>query len=239
MLMLVRNAVRIALKSHQLPLFDMPVHVAESVDKHGRARAAHMSTRKKRIEHSPQPAVDAQSKLDGWIATHGGTEHMRVTVDSMTPEQRAKLIDAMAHVGEISHEAVMAKLGIREPEAPVPQQDQQADVSVPGVIDQNQVSIAEDREDLADEIARYPHREPFADPVPEPPAAQENWDIGDPRIDQLRSKVVELGGPDAIGRAFSARPAEARFLVEKLAEMFGFSSEQILTIIGLTPASDP
>lgn len=95
-------------KAEQLSLFDMPVHVAGSVDKNGVQRAGHMARRKKKLA-APATAPTGD-KLDEFIAKHGGQAHLKAEIDKMTPEQRAKLIDAMAHVGGVGHEAVMAKL---------------------------------------------------------------------------------------------------------------------------------
>ena len=108
------------LKSEQLGLFDMPVHVAGSIDKHGHVRAPHMSTRKKRLnpETHHAPVSHVVNRLDAWILSHGGPDHLRTELESMTAEQRAKLIDAMAHVGGVDHAAVMATLGMKAPEPP-------------------------------------------------------------------------------------------------------------------------
>lgn len=106
MLILLRSLI--LSKAEQLSLFDMPVHVAASTDKNGVTRAAHMSIRKKRV---PAPVTKrSQSRLDDFIAKHGGPAHLNSELEKMTPEQRAKLIDAMAHVDGVSHDDVMAKL---------------------------------------------------------------------------------------------------------------------------------
>jgi hypothetical protein len=102
--------------SEKAVLFAMPTHVKGSVDKHGHVRAGHMSTRHKKIETAP-PAERVESTLDKFIVSHGGAEHLRKTLDEMTAEQRAKLIDAMAYVGGIEHSAVLDKLSMRKPAA--------------------------------------------------------------------------------------------------------------------------
>src|SRR5215813_8605014 len=98
-------------KSH---LFLMPTHVAGSVDRLGRARASHMAARFKRIGQ-PVTQDRVESSLDKFIASHGGPDRMRESLGSMTPEQRAKLIDAMSYVGNVSHDAVLDKLGMKDP----------------------------------------------------------------------------------------------------------------------------
>ncbi len=85
-----------------MSLFDMPVHVGGSVDKNGVVRKPHMSMRKKKVTAPAHPRA-SESKLDGFIAKHGGPAHLRGELESMTPEQRAKLIDAMAHLDGTDH----------------------------------------------------------------------------------------------------------------------------------------
>lgn len=115
-------------KSEQFSLFDMPVHVAASVDKNGVVRQAHMSKRKKHLSKT-SPTAHAGSKLDIFVAKHGGPAHLKTVLEGMTPEQRAKLIDAMAHLDGVGHEVVMEKLVMKpvevvepvvEPEVVVP-----------------------------------------------------------------------------------------------------------------------
>ena len=88
----------------------MPVHVAASVDKNGVKRAAHMSRRRKRVETSPMAHTETPSQLDTFIGRHGGPAHLKDTLEKLTPEQRAKLIDAMAHMEGIDHDGVMSRL---------------------------------------------------------------------------------------------------------------------------------
>lgn len=88
-------------------LVSVPVMVAGSVDKHGHVRTAHMATRK--------VALDAnQSKLDKFIAAHGGPDRLRAQIEKMTPQQRAHLIAAMTHIDSITEHAVLVKLGMRK-----------------------------------------------------------------------------------------------------------------------------
>lgn len=96
----------------------IPTHIAASTDKDGRKRPAHIATRHRAVPvtESATPGENATA-LDGWIAKHGGAEHLRKTLDDMTADQRAKLLDAMAHVDGITAADVMKKLGIHEPQA--------------------------------------------------------------------------------------------------------------------------
>jgi hypothetical protein len=93
----------------------IPTHVKPSVDKDGRKRPAHISARHRNVEASDDAAIDGP--LGVFIARHGGAKHFCATLDEMTPEQRAKLLDAMAHVDGSSPADVMKKLGIHEPQA--------------------------------------------------------------------------------------------------------------------------
>lgn len=101
-------------KAQQLSLFDMPVHVAGSVDKNGVERAPYMAKRRKKLSataaHMPPVPTATDSRLDGFIAKHGGPRHLKAEMDKMTPEQRGKLVDAMALLNGSDHAAVMAKL---------------------------------------------------------------------------------------------------------------------------------
>jgi hypothetical protein len=94
----------------------VPTHIRPSIDKDGRKRSAHIAVRHKKVAFAIDSVPTGDSPLDVFIAKHGGREHLCKTLDAMTPEQRAKLIDAMAHVGGIDPAGVMDKLGIREPD---------------------------------------------------------------------------------------------------------------------------
>lgn len=102
----------------------IPTHIAASTDKGGRKRPAHISTRHRAVPVD-ETAVSAENAtpLDGWISKHGGAEHLRKTLADLTADQRAKLLDAMAHVDGTDAAAVMKKLGIHEPQA---SEDQEA-----------------------------------------------------------------------------------------------------------------
>lgn len=100
----------------------IPTHVKASVDKSGRERPAHIAVRHKKITfrenvgHEDDAAEVAANPVSAFIAKHGGAEHLRESLDAMTSDQRAKLIDAMAHLGACTTADVMKKLGIHEPE---------------------------------------------------------------------------------------------------------------------------
>lgn len=94
----------------------IPTHVKPSVDKDGRKRPAHIAARHRKVAASDDdPPIDGP--LGAFLARHGGAKHFCATLEEMTPEQRAKLLDAMAHVDGSDPAAVMKKLGIHEPQA--------------------------------------------------------------------------------------------------------------------------
>jgi hypothetical protein len=97
----------------------IPTHIGPSVDKNGRERPAHISTRHRRVTVSDDEPVAGEdaTPLDAFIAKHGGAEHLRKTLEDLTADQRAKLLDAMAHVDGTDAGAVMKKLGIHDPQA--------------------------------------------------------------------------------------------------------------------------
>jgi hypothetical protein len=98
-------------------LAPVPTHIRPSVDKDGRKRSGHIAVRHKKVAFNVDSEPLGDSPLDAFISKHGGREHLCKTLDEMTPEQRAKLIDAMAHVGQVTAAAVMETLGIRKPES--------------------------------------------------------------------------------------------------------------------------
>ena len=117
-------------KAEQLGLFSVPVHVSGSTDKHGHYRPPHMSVRRKRMPNPDQGDMfeghglgQSEShgkapKLDRFLAKHGGAKRMAETLQQQTPEARAKLIDAMAHLDGLDAKDVMARLGMHgNPEA--------------------------------------------------------------------------------------------------------------------------
>ena len=115
------------MKAEQLGLFDMPVQVAGSVDKHGHVRAPHVRIQKVRLkehhqaslfEHAEESAKPERAKkspkLDKFLAKHGGPARMADSLKGMTPEQRGKLIDAMAHLDGLEHGDVLGLLGMQD-----------------------------------------------------------------------------------------------------------------------------
>jgi hypothetical protein len=94
----------------------IPTHVAASVDKTGRERPAHIAVRHKKVSVADEDAPEAGTRLDAFIAKHGGPAHLRETLEKMEGHERAKLLDAMAHVDGTDAAAVMKKLGIHEPQ---------------------------------------------------------------------------------------------------------------------------
>ncbi|WP_143328253.1 methyltransferase domain-containing protein, partial [Caballeronia pedi] len=115
----------IVLRKSQLALFDMPVHVAGSVRKDGTYVKPHMRTARVALKPHEQghlfgeaPAKQAASrktpKLDKFLAKHGGEARMRSMLMDMRPEQRAKLIDAMAHIDGLEPADVMARLSMHQ-----------------------------------------------------------------------------------------------------------------------------
>jgi protein-L-isoaspartate O-methyltransferase len=111
------------LRKSQLPLFAMPVHVAGGYRKDGTYVKPHMRTAHVAMKPHEQghlfgapPAAPAAAKktpkLDKFLAKHGGEARMRSTLMEMRPEQRAKLIDAMAHIDDIASPEVVERLGM-------------------------------------------------------------------------------------------------------------------------------
>lgn len=119
-------------KAEQLALFAVPVHVAGSTDKHGHYRAPHIAMRKKKMAtpvqaslfgEDGQPVGPKSPKLDKFLAKHGGPARMAETLKDQTPEARAKLIDAMAHLDGLDTKAVMDKIGAIATSKPVARQE--------------------------------------------------------------------------------------------------------------------
>lgn len=111
------------LRKSQLALFNMPVHVAGSYRKDGTYVKPHMRTARVAMKPHEQghlfgappeaPAAAKKTpKLDKFLAKHGGEARMRSTLMEMRPEQRAKLIDAMAHIDGLDPSAVTERLGM-------------------------------------------------------------------------------------------------------------------------------
>jgi phospholipid N-methyltransferase len=111
------------LRKSQLALFNMPVHVAGSYRKDGTYVKPHMRTARVAMKPHEQghlfgvppeaPAAAKKTpKLDAFLRKHGGEARMRSTLMEMRPEQRAKLIDAMAHIDELDPAHVTERLGM-------------------------------------------------------------------------------------------------------------------------------
>ena len=99
----------IILAKSQSTLFDSPVQVAGSVRKDGTLVAPHMRIQKiarKRPVH-PRPAaapdlfgetpapVARRSKLDAWVAKHGGDAAVARTLATLTEGQQQRLLEEM------------------------------------------------------------------------------------------------------------------------------------------------
>jgi hypothetical protein len=97
-------------------LAPIPTHVSATVDKDGRDRPAHIAVRHKKVTFTEEVGHEHETPLDFFIAKHGGAAHLRETLEGMEGHERAKLLDAMAHVEGTDAADVMKKLGIREPE---------------------------------------------------------------------------------------------------------------------------
>lgn len=116
----------ILLTKSQFTLFDAPVHVAASVRKDGTVVRPHVRIQK--VAPKPAapgslfghaaPAMDARapakSKLDAFLARHGGADGVRSALMEMSPDHRIKLIDAMAHAGGITPAVMIVRLGMHE-----------------------------------------------------------------------------------------------------------------------------
>lgn len=106
----------ILLTKSEPPMFNMPVHVAGSFRKDGTYVKPHMSMRKKHIETASESRPAPVTKLGAFIGKHGGPERLRSSLAEMSAEHRAKLIDAMAHLGGVEPDAVMQLLGMHDEE---------------------------------------------------------------------------------------------------------------------------
>ena len=114
--------ILLLLKAEQLALFATPTHVSGYTRKDGTYVAPQVAVRRKRLEphhqaslfeheaRSATPAARGDKRggaLDRFIAKHGGPARMADTLKGLAPEARAKLLDAMAHVGGVDAKAVM------------------------------------------------------------------------------------------------------------------------------------
>ena len=107
-------------RKSQLSLFAMPVHVAGGIRKDGTVVKPHMRMQKVALkpheqaklfdhDHEAQPERPVR-KIDKFLLKHGGAARMRSMLMDMKPEQRAKLIDAMAHLDDQEPAAVIEAL---------------------------------------------------------------------------------------------------------------------------------
>lgn len=106
------------------PLFDAPTWVEGHVRKDGVVVKPHLSKRKHAAAQEPHqhslfgdaPAAAApegkRTKLDAFISRHGGAERVRQSVQGMTGEQRAKIIEAMAGLADATSAEIIEKLGL-------------------------------------------------------------------------------------------------------------------------------
>lgn len=109
-------------RKSQLSLFAMPVHVAGGVRKDGTVVKPHMRMQKVALKpHEQQKLFDHEHevkvapgvrKIDKFLLKHGGAARMRSMLMDMKPEQRAKLIDAMAHLDDQEPAAIIQALGM-------------------------------------------------------------------------------------------------------------------------------
>lgn len=106
------------------PLISMPVQVAGHYNPDGTYVKPHMRMQKVAMQpHQAHAHASAQAKteptrLDAFIEKHGGTARLRDELADMKPEQRAKLIDAMAHIDGVEPHAVMERLGMHDEAKP-------------------------------------------------------------------------------------------------------------------------
>lgn len=106
------------------PLISMPVQVAGHYAKDGTYIKPHMRMQKVSMQphqaesHAHEQKNAAPSRLDSFIEKHGGAARLRDELADMKPEQRAKLIDAMAHIDGIEPHAIMQRLGMHDEAKP-------------------------------------------------------------------------------------------------------------------------
>ena len=137
----------------------VPTFVSGHTRHDGTVVKPHVAGRRRKVElhdgpHQPS-LFDAPvpreppSRFEAFIDRHGGADHLHHTILAMTPDQKAKLIDAMGNLDGIGNAAVIDRLGLDhvEPSAePEPATKSDPDVEA-----------AEDRMDLADAMAKDPH----------------------------------------------------------------------------------
>jgi hypothetical protein len=136
------------------------------------------------FESEPTPKLNARKPiLDEWVAKHGGYARIRDALIGFDAEGRAKLVDLMAQVGGVPVAEVLKEVGLIENDIKLPDPkadqvekplDEAVEPGPPAVVaaaheqsplDQPVTSQpsdpvvedAEDREDLAAEMAKNPH----------------------------------------------------------------------------------
>jgi predicted RNA methylase len=91
-------------------LFDMPIQVGSSVDKHGRFRQAHTRIQKVRAKELPSvrepiaEEIKPNTRLAAWLDKHGGIGSVAKIVAEAPDAAQAKMIDLMAGVGKLTPE---------------------------------------------------------------------------------------------------------------------------------------
>lgn len=89
-------------------LFDMPIQVGASVDKHGRVRQAHTRIQKVRAKELPivrEPIAEeirTNTRLAAWLDKHGGIGSVAKIVAVAPDAAQIKMIDLMAGVGKLT-----------------------------------------------------------------------------------------------------------------------------------------
>src|SRR4051812_4829428 len=84
----------IFLSKSQLGLFDAPVHVHQHVRKDGVIVPEHIRIQK--VAPKPAAAAPRRSKLDAFIAKHGGEKELGSVLSNMTEGQQQTLFAQMA-----------------------------------------------------------------------------------------------------------------------------------------------
>lgn len=125
---LPNSAVKVLFfKSEQFQLIDMPVRVGASVDKHGHVHAPFIRIQKVRVEKpaqidlfgapEEQPKKERSSRLDAFVAKHGGLAQLSHLMSTLTEGQQQKLFGEMGKLGGKSIEEVSAMFDGIKPDA--------------------------------------------------------------------------------------------------------------------------
>lgn len=103
----------ILLKADQLGLFDTPTYVDPHTRKDGTFVHGHMSRRKRRtVQASSAPPHAGAPKMEAYIKKHGGADALRATIEGFSPDQRAKILDAIGGLDGVGGNAVAQRLGL-------------------------------------------------------------------------------------------------------------------------------